>query len=190
LAKVIELEEQQKVIYEASDSQVQELKGQLASLTTDLEAAKEQQVDLQPFKEYILAQKAQILQLQMALEEERCKVLQIDIRLEEIMETSSYFIDRSQEVLEVLSARMARPEDDAEVPEGLPAKDNRALKRDHNLVEFAISTAEDFKKVVKKTQGACSEYFRRLLNTYNRCQTEAEHRLEEFPDHEAFMEIL
>ena len=28
------------------------------------------------------------------------------------------------------------------------------------------------------------------LNTYNRCQTETEHRLEEFPDHEAFMEIL
>ena len=106
------------------------------------------------------------------------------------METSSYFVDRSQEVLEVLSARMARPKDDAETPEGLPAKDHQALKRDHNLVEFGISTAEDFKKAVKKTQGACSEYFRRLLNTYNRCQTKAEHRLEEFPDHEAFVEIL
>ena len=104
------------------------------------------------------------------------------------METSSSFVDRSQEVLEVLSARMARPEDDAKTPEGLPAKYHQALKRDHNLVEFAISTTEDFKKAVKKTQGA--EYFRRLLNTYNRCQTEAEHRLEEFPDHEAFVEIL
>ena len=106
------------------------------------------------------------------------------------METSSYSVDRSHDVLEFLSARMARPEDDAETPEGIPAKYHQALKRDHNLVEFAISTAEDFKKVVKRTQGACSEYFRRLLNTYNRCQTEAEHRLEEFPDHETFMEIL
>ena len=91
-----------------------------------------------------------MLQLQTALEEERCKVLQIDSRLEEIMETSSYFADWSQEVLEVLSARMARPEDDAETPAGLPAKDHQALKRDHNLVEFAISTAEYFKKAVKK----------------------------------------
>ena len=37
-----------------------------------------------------------MLQLQTALEDERCKVLQIDNRLEEIMETSSYFMDRSQ----------------------------------------------------------------------------------------------
>ena len=66
------------------------------------------------------------------------------------MENSSYFVDRSQDVLEVLSARMARPEDDAETPEGLLAKYHQALKKDHNLIEFAISTAEDFKKVVKK----------------------------------------
>ena len=114
----------------------------------------------------------------------------MDSRLEEIIETSSYFVDRSQDVLEVLNARMARPKDDAEIPGELPAKDHQTLRRDHSLVEFAISTAEDFKKAVKKTQGACSEYFRRLLNTYNRCQTEAEHSLEEFPDHEAFMEVL
>ena len=31
---------------------------QIASLTTDLEVAKEQQVNLQPFKDHILAQKA------------------------------------------------------------------------------------------------------------------------------------
>ena len=90
-----DLEEQIKIIYESNDSYAKELKEQLASLTADLEAAKEQQVNLQPFKEYILAQKAQMLQLQTALEEERCKVLQIDSRLEEIMETSSYFVDRS-----------------------------------------------------------------------------------------------
>ena len=48
----------------------------------------------------------------------------------------------------------------------------------------------ELKKQLKKTQGACSEYFRRLLNTYNRCQTKAENRLEEFLDHEAFMEVL
>ena len=49
-------------------------------------------------------------QLQMAIEEERCKVLQVDNRLEEILETSSYFIDRSQDILEVLTGRMARLE--------------------------------------------------------------------------------
>ena len=85
---------------------------------------------------------------------------------------------------------MERPEDDAKTPEGLSTKDHQTLRRDHNLVEFAISTAEDFKKAVKRTQVACSEYFRRFLNAYNRCQTEAELRFEEFPNHETFVEIL
>ena len=72
------------------------------------------------------------------------------------METSSYFVDRAQEVLEVLNARMARLESNAETPTELPSKDHQALQRDHDLVEFTVSTAKDFKKTVKRTQGACS----------------------------------
>ena len=85
---------------------------------------------------------------------------------------------------------MERLENNAETPAKLPSKDHQALKRDHDPVEFAVSTTEDFKKAVKRAQGACSEYFRRLLNTYNRCQTEADHRLDEFPDHKTFIKIL
>ena len=75
-----------------------------------------------------------MLQLQTAIEEERCKVLQIDGRLEEITETSSYFVDRSQDVLEVLTAKMGRLENNEETPAELPAKDKSALKQDHDLV--------------------------------------------------------
>ena len=114
----------------------------------------------------------------------------MDSRLEEIIETSSYFGNRSPDVLEVLNARMARPEDDAEIPGELPTKDHQTLRKDHSLVEFSISTAEEFKKVVRRTQVACSEYFKRFLNAYNRFQTEAELRFEEFPDHETFVEVL
>ena len=106
------------------------------------------------------------------------------------METSSYFVNRSQEVLEVLNARISRLENNVETPAELLAKDHQALKRDHDLVEFAVNTTEDFKKTVKRTQGACLEYFRRILNTFNRCQTDAKHKLDEFPDHETFIEIL
>ena len=69
---------------------------------------------------------------------------------------------------------MERLENNEETPAELPSKDKQALKRDHDLLEFAINTAEDFKKAVKKTKGACTEFFRRLLITYNRCQIEAE----------------
>ena len=125
-----DLEAQQTIIYESNTEYTKDLKEQLASLTAELETAKEQRVDLQPFKEHILAQKAKVVHLQTALEEERCKVLQMDSRLEEIIETSSYFIDRSQDVLEVLNARMARPKDDAKIPGELPAKDHQTLRRD------------------------------------------------------------
>ena len=96
-----------------------------------------------------------MLQLQTAIEGERCKVLQIDSRLEEILETSSYFVDRSQDVLEVLTARMARLENNEETPAELPSKDRPALQQDYDLLEFAINIAEDFKKAVTNTKGAC-----------------------------------
>ena len=181
--QIEELREQQKDIYESNTLYVRDLQEQL-------EAAKEQQVDLQPVKDHILAQKARMLQLQTALEEERCQILQIDGRLDEILNTASYFVDRSQDILEVLTSRITRVEDDQEAPAELPVKDKQALKRDHDLIEFAVITAEDFQKTVKKTKGACTEFFRRALVTYNRCQVEAEHRLHKFPDHDTIAGML
>ena len=106
------------------------------------------------------------------------------------METSSYFVDRSQDILEVLVGRMARLEANEENPIDLPTKDQQILRQDYDLLEFAINTAEEFKKTVKKTKGACAEFFRRLLITYNRCQVEAEQRMDTFLDHSLFLEIL
>ena len=78
LGKIGDLE-QQKIALEANEQQAQEqerkLQEQISSLATALEEAREQQVNLQPFKEHVLAQKAKMLQLQTAIEEERCKVL-------------------------------------------------------------------------------------------------------------------
>ena len=64
-----------------------------------------------------------MLQLQMAIEEERCRVLQVYGRLEEILKTSSYFFDRSHDILEVLTARMEILENTEEAPIKLPSKD-------------------------------------------------------------------
>ena len=98
LGKIEDLE-LQKTTLEANERQSQEqemkLQENITSLTAALEEAKEQQVNLQDFKEHVLAQKANMLQLQTAIEDERCRVLQIDGWLEEILETSSYFFDRS-----------------------------------------------------------------------------------------------
>ena len=170
--------------------QTVELKEQVTSLVAALEEAKEQQANLQPFKEHVLAQRSKMHQLQVAIEEERCKILQVNNRLEEILETSSYFVDRSQDILEVLTRRMERLEANEETPVDLPAKDQQILRKDYDLLEFSINIAEEFKKTVKKTKGSCAEFFRRLLITYNLFQVEVEQRMDAFPEHNLFLEMF
>ena len=147
--------------------QAAEFEGQIASLATSLKEAREQQTSIHPFRENVLTQKSRMHQLQVSIEEERCRFLQVDNRLEEILETTSYFVDRSQDILEVLTGRIGRMEANEEIPVDLPSKDQQSLKQDYDLLEFAINKAEEFKKVVKKTRGACTEYCRRMLITYN-----------------------
>ena len=132
--------------------QIVEIKEQITSLAAALEEAKEQQDNLHPFKEHVLAQRSKMHQLQVAIEEERCSVLQIDNSLEEILETSSYFVDRSQVILEVPTGRLSKLEANEETPIDLPAKDQQGLRQDYDLLEFAINTAKEFKKAVKKTK--------------------------------------
>ena len=106
------------------------------------------------------------------------------------METTSYFVDRSQDILEFPTGRIVRIETTEKIPTDLPAKDQHSLKQDYDLLEFAINTAYEFKKSVKKTRGACSEYCRRVLVTYNRCQVATEQILDALPEHELFTRML
>ena len=99
-------------------------------------------------------------------------------------------MDRLQQILEVLTGRIARLEANEEIPADLPAKDQQGLKHDQKLLEFAINTAEEFKKAVKKTKGACTEICRRLLITYNHCQVAAEQRMDTFPYHNLFLDMF
>ena len=64
-----------------------------------------------------------IHQIQLQIEDERCKVQQIDTRLEEIVSTTSYFLDRTQDILEILKARMVWVETIKESPTDLYVKD-------------------------------------------------------------------
>ena len=108
-----------------------------------------------------------IHQIQIRIEYERCKILQIDTRLEEIIDTTSYFLDRSQDILEILKGRMVWAETNKEYSAKLAVKDQQILKQEYELLEFAIKAAEEFKKTMKKTKAACAEYCRRVISTYN-----------------------
>ena len=43
---------------------------------------------------------------------------------------------------------------------------------------------------MKKTKGACDEYCKRVISTYNRCHTSAERILDVLPEHELFLKHL
>ena len=62
--------------------------------------------------------------------------------------------------------------------------------KEYELMEFTSNITEEFKKTMKKTKIACGKFCRRVLFTYNRCQTSAEKRLEVLPEHELFLNHL
>ena len=64
----------------------------------------------------------------MHIEEERCKIVQVCSRLEEILDTTSYFVDKSQDILEVLIGRIVWIETNKETPVEIPGKDRHSLK--------------------------------------------------------------
>ena len=116
--------------------------------------------------------------------------MQIDNRLEEIVDTTSYFLDRSQDILEFLKGKMVWVEENKESPAELVVKDQQTLKQEYELLEFAINVAKEFKKIVKKTKAACAELCSIVLSTYNRCQTSVEKRLDVLLKHELFLNHL
>ena len=85
---------------------------------------------------------------------------------------------------------MVWAETNKESPIDLSVKDQQTLKQEYELMEFASNVIEEFKKTVKKTKTACARFCRRVLFTYNRCQTSAEKRLEVLPEHELFLTHL
>ena len=87
-----------------------------------------------------------IHQIQLQIEDERCKVQQIDTKLEEIVSTTSYFMDRTQDILEILKRRMVWVETNKESPADLSIKDQQTLNQEYELMEFASNIVEEFKK--------------------------------------------
>ena len=69
-------------------------------------------------------------------------------------------------------------------------KDLETIKLEYELIEFASKAAKELIKAVRKMKNACAEFCRRVLLTYNRCQTSAAKRLEVLPEHKIFLKQL
>ena len=94
------------------------------------------------------------------------------------MSTASYFLDRTMDILEILQGRLTWLETTNEPPANAPIKDVETVKLEYELIEFWSKAAEELVKVVWRTKGVCAEFCRKVLITYNRCQTFAKRKLE------------
>ena len=77
-----------------------------------------------------------------------------------------------------------------ETPIDVSVKDLEMIKLKYKLIKFARKAVEGLINTVKKTKNACVELCRRVLLTYNRCQTLDAKRLEVLPEHEIFLKQL
>ena len=78
------------------------LENQKTSLEVSLKAAMEQKTDIEPLKKHALTLINKILQMQLQMAKEMLKVQQVEINLEEIINTTSYFLDRTKDIFEAL----------------------------------------------------------------------------------------
>ena len=84
------------------ETQIAALEDKNNLLVASLKSAMEQKVDIEPLKKHAFMLRKKTHQIQLQIAEERFKVQQIDIRLEEIVNTASYFLDRTHDILENL----------------------------------------------------------------------------------------
>ena len=62
----------------------------------------EKKIDIEPLNKHSLTLRNKIHQMHLQMTEEILNIQQIEIRLEEIINTTSYLLDRTQDILEAL----------------------------------------------------------------------------------------
>ena len=77
-----------------------------------------------------------------------------------------------------------------ELPENTPIKAPERLQLEYELIGFSNRAAEKLIEAVQKTVDKCKEFFKKVLTTYNKCQTSSKKRLDDLPSHEEYLQQL
>ena len=74
------------------------------------------------------------------------------------MSTASYFLDRTQDILDILQGRLTWLETTKEPPANAPIKYLETVKLELELIEFGSKAVEELVKEVQRTKGVCTEF--------------------------------
>ena len=86
--------------------------------------------------------------MQLQIVDGMLKVQQVETRLEEIVTAASYFLDRTQDILEILQGRLNWLETTKEPPADPPIKYIDIVTLEYELIEFGSKAAEELVKAV------------------------------------------
>ena len=104
--------------------------------------------------------------------------------MQEISATTTKFKDKTQDIVEFIQGRLTWLETTKEIPKKTPFKGLERLQLKYELIGFINKAIEKFIEAVKKTIEKCSEFYKKVLTTHNRCQTASKRRLDVLPAHE------
>ena len=76
------------------------------------------------------------------------KVQQVETGMEEIVSIASYFLDRTQDILEILQGCLTWLETTKEPLADTPTKDLETVKLEYELIEFRSKEVEELVKAV------------------------------------------
>ena len=77
-----------------------------------------------------------------------------------------------------------------EKPKNTPIKALERLQLEYELIGFNNRAAEKLIEAVQKIVDKCREFSKKVLTTYNRCQTSSKRRLDDLPPHEEYLQHL
>ena len=92
--------------------------------------------------------------------------------------------------MEILQGRLTWLETTKEPPTNAPIKDSERVKLEYELIGFGNKDAEELIMTAQRTKCVCTYLCRKVLTTYNSCQTSSKKRLDELPEHEEHLKQL
>ena len=106
------------------------------------------------------------------------------------MSTTSRFIDRTHDILEIIQGHLNWLETTKEPPTNAPIKDSERVKLEYELIGFGNKSAVELIMTARRTKGVYTKFGRKVLTTYNCCQTSLKKRIYELPEHEEHLKQL
>ena len=92
--------------------------------------------------------------------------------------------------MEIIQGRLTWLETTKEPLGNTPVKYLERVQLEYELIGFGNKAAEKLIDAVKRTKDQCMEFCKKVLTTYNRCQTSSKKRLDELPTHKEHLKQL